>query len=131
MKIDEIIKGDKLIAKFMNFRVELAEADEMDELIYKILSDTHLFSKGYRTNVHSLSGKCIPLDIPDNKVEFFLGLFKDEFKYHSSWDWLMPVVHKIQEVAGDDESLFESDHFISVINTIPYANIKDSFKVII
>ena len=27
----------------------------------------------------------------------------DEFKYHSSWDWLMPVVEKIDAILADDD----------------------------
>ena len=66
-------------------------------------------------------------NVPDN------GQYLDtkRLKYHSSWDWLMPVVEKIQEVVGDNEELFETDMFESLINTIPYANIEDSFKVVI
>jgi hypothetical protein len=29
---------------------------------------------------------------------------EEEFKYHSSWDWLMPVVEKIEDVQLDDKN---------------------------
>ena len=38
------------------------------------------------------------LDSPGSPYYYFLekGKYETELKYHSSWDWLMPVVEKIE-----------------------------------
>jgi len=32
-------------------------------------------------------------------------------KYHTSWDWLMPVVEAIKELCVPDDGLYDSDQF--------------------
>ena len=51
--------------------------------------------------------------------------------FATSWDWLMPVVKKIVGVCTDNDTLFSSDHYTSKLDTIPCANIEDSYKVIV
>jgi hypothetical protein len=54
-------------------------------------------------------------------------------KYHTSWDWLMPVVRKIVELCCDQDNdyLFESDHYTSILDTVPVAIIEDVHKVVV
>ena len=40
--------------------------------------------------------------------------YEDELKYHTSWDWLMPVVQKCFEVAKHE------DDFSVIIWSLPY-----------
>jgi hypothetical protein len=64
-----------------------------------------------------------------------------KMKYHSSWNWLMPIVRKIIELCLDEDdelnsnerdwTLFESDEYTSVLMTIQNAIIKDSYKVVV
>jgi hypothetical protein len=60
MKLEKIIEGNRLIAKFMGYNVEM-----IDNEFYFTL---------------------------DDMLESFCN---DEIHYHSSWDWLMPVMQKI------------------------------------
>lgn len=46
------------------------------------------------------------------------NLFKDDLEFHSSWDWLMPVVEKIEMMS------------IDITNSRPYKSNKDRFKEI-
>ena len=44
--------------------------------------------------------------------DVFLSRSREELKYHSSWDWLMPVYHKCQdvwteEIKGYDSAFYE------------------------
>ena len=41
---------------------------------------------------------------PESTVFFGLNCTASELKYHSSWDWLMPVVEKIEET-NDGETI--------------------------
>ena len=43
------------------------------------------------------------LDSPQSKYYYFhdKGRYELELKYHSSWDWLMPVVEKIESLGFD------------------------------
>ena len=34
----------------------------------------------------------------------------NELKFHTSWDWLMPVVEKIEEIFIDDSNLIIKEH---------------------
>ncbi len=57
----------------------------------------------------------------------------DALQYHSSWDWLMPVVEKIETVSGklpthignipNDED-YESNNFLST-------NIEETYKAVV
>jgi hypothetical protein len=53
------------------------------------------------------------------------GDFKTEFtsaqlKYHSSWEWLMPVVEKILDISFQDEG--DEEDFYSIRDCIPDRN---------
>jgi hypothetical protein len=47
----------------------------------------------------------IPSDCPDAK-HFFLP---SEMEFHSSWDWLMPVVKKLSDTEEEDGESFSMD----------------------
>ena len=74
MKTQTVLEGNKLIAEFMGaiFHKDWTSA------IYKIPQDTY----EYIINPTPVSSK------------FWMA---DEMCYHSSWDWLMPVVDKIEK----------------------------------
>lgn len=48
----------------------------------------------------------------------------EELKFHNSWDWLIPVLQKILDIAfSDDESeISDSEHFYGIRDCIPDIN---------
>ena len=51
-------------------------------------------------------------------------------KYHTSWDWLMPVAKKIvREVELDIE--YENEYREHLMNVVPFANIEDVHEAVV
>lgn len=75
MKNEDILDGNKLICEFM------------------IESDSHLFtSPNYeKLGRHWISQKFQGIENPDGNDL----LYSAEMKFHSSWDWLIPIIDKI------------------------------------
>jgi hypothetical protein len=69
-------------------------------------------------------------DFDDNTLDV---VAENELKYHTSWDWLMPVVEKIETISGklpthignipNDED-WESNNFLST-------NIEETYKAVV
>jgi hypothetical protein len=55
----------------------------------------------------------------------------EEMEFHKNWNWLMPVVRKIIDICIEDDDHFLSDEYTSLLETIPLANIEDSYKIVI
>ena len=61
-------------------------------------------------------------DIRDNKNPYISsadGYTKEDLQYHTSWDWLMPVVQKIMDVSffnGEPEDFYVVRDFIPEIS---------------
>jgi len=51
----------------------------------------------------------------------------NELKYHTSWDWLMPVVGKISR----DEKFFENEYRENLLDVVPYGRIQDVFEAVV
>tara|TARA_R110002020_G_scaffold70385_7_gene182657 strand:+ start:3045 stop:3365 length:321 start_codon:yes stop_codon:yes gene_type:complete len=41
----------------------------------------------------------------DKGTAIYLAYSTSELQYHTSWDWLMPVVEKIDDMFGEDDSV--------------------------
>lgn len=67
---------------------------------------------------------------PDHGLTSFMSV---DLRYHDQWNWLMPVVRKIVELCCDldNQELFFSDQYTSIIDTVSMAVIEDSYKVVI
>jgi len=61
----------------------------------------------------------LDVDSDDENAQHFYT--PDEMKYHTSWDWLMPVVEKIECTKTDDED--NSDSFFNVMIEVFECNI--------
>lgn len=85
MTKEEILEGNKLIAKFIDLTPHELFPDEMSAPINFSWMAT-------RINVSSMYAK------EDNE---FIS-FEDFFEFHSSYDWLMPVVEKIEYIKDND-----------------------------
>ena len=51
----------------------------------------------------------------------------DELKFHSSWDWLMPVVAKINR----DEKYLNNEHREYLLDVVPFGHIEDVYDAVI
>ena len=51
----------------------------------------------------------------------------EQAQYHTSWDWLMPVVGKITR----DERYWENDYREHLMDIIPYAHIEDTYDAVV
>jgi hypothetical protein len=113
MTQEEIIEGNKLIAEFIGFASHENTAAEKD------------FFKGYPKSIEAHTiGYNVPYNFFETTVEKKSGIsgnsnWIDAFckidsskctevvwlakmKFHSSWDWLMPVVEKIEAMQNRD-----------------------------
>lgn len=80
MNSTEIIEGNKLIAEFMG----AVTPKTAPEIILSYIKNDEVW---YGDNT-----------TPNGQYESAFKIF--DLKYHSSWDWLMPVVDKITELSG-------------------------------
>ncbi len=53
--------------------------------------------------------------------------YEEELQYHTSWDWLMPVVSKITR----DEQYFEDDYREYLMDIVPYGHIEDTYDAVV
>ena len=53
--------------------------------------------------------------------------YEEELHYHTSWDWLMPVVSKITR----DEQYFEDDYREYLMDIVPYGHIEDTYDAVV
>ena len=51
-----------------------------------------------------------------------------ELKFHKSWDWLMPVIEKIEEIFIDDSNLIIKEHRYEFDMKYTQCNIYDHVK---
>ena len=69
-------------------------------------------------------------DVRKNKNPYISsadGYLEDDIKYHSSWDWLMPVISKITK----DERYIENEYRESIMDVTPYGNKEDAIKTVV
>ena len=76
MNNEEITNGNKLIAEFMQAKNDISD-------IYYLPEFGHYFNSY-------------------GQIEWNECFRSNELKYHSSWDWLMPVVEKIKRTPSYD-----------------------------
>jgi len=84
MTTTEITEGNKLIADFMGVKETVAYYDNYGQQTPCYYTDNNL----YRSPTFGS---------PNKSLKNFLGASK----YHESWDWLMPVVEKIEAMGFD------------------------------
>ena len=98
------MKDNKLIAEFMGVH---------DEIL----------STG---NVHSWSDSPFYYITKDSKEKVMEGITKYS-KYHTSWDWLMPVLSKILDLSFQDDG--DAEDFYSIRDCVP--DINHTYKAVV
>jgi len=71
---------------------------------------------------------CLDVDSDDENAQHFYT--PDEMKYHTSWDWLMPVIIKVEDGGLDPHELIDKalesrvieDTYNEVVDTIKRYN---------
>ena len=86
------IENNKLIAEFMG-----GTPSSVPNLI-------NLPQTRGDANIHSVKGSEL---LPNGTYSVHR---LNELEYHSSWDWLMPVIEKIEEIFIDDSNLTIKEH---------------------
>tara|TARA_R100001509_G_C4871175_1_gene216735 strand:+ start:1701 stop:1988 length:288 start_codon:yes stop_codon:yes gene_type:complete len=51
----------------------------------------------------------------------------NELKFHTSWDWLMPVVSKITK----DEKYLENEYRENLMDIVPYGQREDVYNAVV
>ena len=77
MEADKIIEGNRFIAEFLGYKV---------------------FNKRYPLN-HGIGAP--------EAFEGYKSMIVQKAKYHTSWDWLMPVVEKIESIRHPEYGWFQ------------------------
>ena len=82
-----------------------------------------------------------PVEITSSLLKFDLDgrhivSAPENFKFHTSWNWLMPVVRKIvvlciENGSTGDGELFMSDQYTSILDTVSLAVIEDTYKAVV
>ena len=52
---------------------------------------------------------------------------EQDLAYHTSWDWLMPVVSKITR----DEQYIDNDCREHLLDIVPYGHIEDTYSAVV
>ncbi len=94
----EIIEGNKLIAEFMGAINETGYFQASTIGKTKVPTGRMYMTERFPDNMHLCS--------------------ESDLRYHSSWDWLMPVVEKIEAVLKDETLFAKSlDANLSILNS--------------
>ena len=85
MKEKEVLENNKLIAKFMEFPINSKQ----------VMYDTRIYYDISKLNLYNMVSMAC----------------EDQFSFHKSWDWLMPIVEKIESFIFNKP---ESDTYYNV-----------------
>jgi len=97
------MKNNKLIAEFMGLENQILSTD----------------------NIHSWSDAPFFYITKDSKEKVMKGIAKYS-KYHTSWDWLMPVVSKCRCNSDSEDS-----HWEEIYYTLEECNLNTTYKAVV
>ena len=67
-------------------------------------------------------------------IEGFMGVESSfDLQYHTSWDWLMPVIEKIKISVMEDDSdeLYNSEEWDNITHTLVQIEIKSVYQAVV
>jgi hypothetical protein len=103
--MENVKESNKLIAEFMGGKLEMVDHTEGNEKWLREQGKSEWFIETWTT---------MPSDISKPTEPYRLGAFK----YHSSWDWLMPVVNKASYESERIRGNFEIEMWAILTNSI-------------
>ena len=73
-----------------------------------------------------------PKDYPNGYYihAYEAGALPEDWRYHESWDWLMPVVEKCLSAPEDLENQFDT-HYDAIHDALWSINIEETYKEVI
>ena len=103
------MRDNKLIAEFMGVALEgggrrLSDESDFPMFRLKTFKEDGLCEWCHNHIEHGHNVACYTLDT-------------EKLKYHKSWDWLMPVVHKIMDMSFQEDGEYED--FYAIRDLIP------------
>ena len=117
MEQENVLTGNKLIIEFLEWKLSIGSKDEY-ETPFPITKwiETSPFSYNYNDKELSVE--------KDHRIE--------EMLFHKSWDWLIPVIGKIQNLdIYLNYVIQESRQFYDADITVNIYNITDTWKEVI
>jgi len=83
---------------------------------------------GYKNSLEEKTPEYCRWYHPDKLGMMF---YHEEFNFHSSWDWLMPVLQKILDITFSDEGneTYDSEEFYAIRDCIP--DIDQTYKAVL
>lgn len=117
------IENNKLIAEFMGFKTCITRSQEGKKYDYNLPNGFELI-KEVETTIES--NWCEVLEEQDY-------CFIEDLKFHTSWDWLMPVVHKIvaDYEFNEQEELSDNEYRESLMDIVPFGIISDVYESVV
>lgn len=102
MTQEEILAGNKLIAEFMGGKPRRKGIRDTEFIFQKS------FVEEAKLNFEIYD------DEPYLKITEMTRCYVYDMKFHSSWDWIMPVVEKISNTVIKGHPPFNSDEYVKV-----------------
>jgi hypothetical protein len=106
-------KTNKLIAEFMGF-------------------PTHTDAVDDRTIAYYVGESIMHTDNTENDNDYDV-FHPDDMQFHTSWDWIIPVVDKIKILVMEDDSdkLYNSEEWDNITHTLVQIEIKSVYKAVV
>ena len=120
----ETTEGNKLIAEFMG------QTETDNDLVFNSningTTSNSVFSGWVKKEQEYTRG--VPLFVvKNNRTQ--IDYMRKNLKYHSSWDWLMPVVEKCLTISVESEEY--EIHYAFIHNALWSINIKSVFDEVV
>ena len=88
------------------------------------MNDNKLIAEFMGMNPHHQDSGCLTR-LDDNGSNEVVPI--EELAYHTSWDWLMPVVGKISR----DITFLDNEYRESLLDVVPYGHIQDVLDAVV
>ena len=121
MTEQEILEGNKLILDFMGLAHDIEGR----------VSFMYIIGEEFPLSLKICTQELVEQEVKDEIDEFGSNLEIETYSFHTSWDWLMPVLHKILDITFSDEDKETSDssYFYAIRDCLP--DIGSTYRAII